>query len=207
MKNLLKKNYLSYLILGAILLTHIFIFTKLIYFPYPELFIYPYLTNHGLKPYGQILDQHFPGLMFFPINLDNLGMNTPEGAKFWSISIVIIIHLMIFLIGSEIFKNRLSQLMNMLKAELVFQELFKGAKTQKQIAERLRISTSTVNNALKPLERIGAIEKRKFGFKIKEAPVDWKNAPESHVGLKAYFQVIMETVKIRWNLISGRYEM
>ena len=48
---------------------------------------------------------------------------------------------------------------------------------------------------------------RKFSFKIKEVPVDWKNAPESHVGLKAYFQVIMETVKIRWNLISGRYEM
>ena len=48
---------------------------------------------------------------------------------------------------------------------------------------------------------------RKFGFKIKEVPVDWKNAPESHVGLKAYFQVLMETVKIRWNLISGRYEM
>ncbi|MBI2674778.1 MAG: glycosyltransferase family 2 protein [Candidatus Yanofskybacteria bacterium] len=47
---------------------------------------------------------------------------------------------------------------------------------------------------------------RKFGFKIKEVPVDWKNAPESHVGLKAYFQVLIETVKIRWNLISGRYK-
>ena len=48
---------------------------------------------------------------------------------------------------------------------------------------------------------------RKFGHKIKEVPVDWENAPESHVGLSAYFQVLMETVKIRWNLISGRYEM
>ncbi|MBI4157999.1 MAG: glycosyltransferase family 2 protein [Candidatus Yanofskybacteria bacterium] len=48
---------------------------------------------------------------------------------------------------------------------------------------------------------------RKFGFKIKEVPVDWKNAPESRVGLKAYFQVLLETVKIRWNLISGKYEM
>ena len=46
---------------------------------------------------------------------------------------------------------------------------------------------------------------RKFGFKIKEVPVDWKNAPESHVGLKAYFQVLMETVKIRWNLWTGKY--
>ena len=47
---------------------------------------------------------------------------------------------------------------------------------------------------------------RKFGFKIKEVPVNWKNAPESHVGLKAYFQVLMETVKIRRNLIIKKYD-
>lgn len=47
---------------------------------------------------------------------------------------------------------------------------------------------------------------RKFGFNIKEVPVDWKNAPESHVGLKAYFQVLAETIKIRWNLITKKYD-
>ena len=47
---------------------------------------------------------------------------------------------------------------------------------------------------------------RKFGFKIKEVPVDWKNAPESHVGLGAYFQVLLETVKIKLNLLTGRYD-
>ena len=47
---------------------------------------------------------------------------------------------------------------------------------------------------------------RKFGFRIKEVPVDWKNSVESHVGLKAYFQVLMETVKIRWNLWMWKYE-
>jgi len=47
---------------------------------------------------------------------------------------------------------------------------------------------------------------RKFGFKIKEVPVNWKNSPESHVGLKAYFQVLMETIKIRWNLMTGIYD-
>ncbi len=54
----------------------------------------------------------------------------------------------------------------MLKSELVFLEIFNGAKTQKGIAERLGISLSTVNNAIKPLARIGAIEKRKFGLKL-----------------------------------------
>ncbi len=46
---------------------------------------------------------------------------------------------------------------------------------------------------------------RKFGFKIKEVPIDWKNSPESRVVLKTYFQVLMETVRIRWNLITGKY--
>lgn len=47
---------------------------------------------------------------------------------------------------------------------------------------------------------------RRFGYKIKEVPIDWKNAPGSHVGLEAYFQVLMETVKIRWNLIIHKYD-
>ncbi len=63
------------ILLLFIILIHIFITFKLIFFPYPELFIYPYLTNHGLLPYKQILDQHFPGLMFLPINFNNLGKN------------------------------------------------------------------------------------------------------------------------------------
>jgi len=46
---------------------------------------------------------------------------------------------------------------------------------------------------------------KKFGYKIKELPVDWKNDPNSKVGLKAYIQVLIETVIIRWNLIIGRY--
>ena len=49
---------------------------------------------------------------------------------------------------------------------------------------------------------------RKFGYKIKEVPVDWKNDPNtgSHPGLSAYFQVLMETVKIRLNLMTGKYD-
>lgn len=46
---------------------------------------------------------------------------------------------------------------------------------------------------------------RKFGFRIKELPVDWHNDPNSKVGLKAYIQVLLETVKIRWNLVTGKY--
>jgi len=46
---------------------------------------------------------------------------------------------------------------------------------------------------------------RKFGYKIKELPVDWKNDPNSKVGLNAYIQVLSETVKIRLNILMGKY--
>ena len=45
-------------------------------------------------------------------------------------------------------------------------ELFSGEATQAGIAKKLGISLSTVNNALKPLQRIGAIEKMRFGFRL-----------------------------------------
>lgn len=47
---------------------------------------------------------------------------------------------------------------------------------------------------------------RKYGYKIKEVSIYWSNdILHSKVTLKAYFQVLMETVKVRWNLIIGRY--
>jgi len=48
---------------------------------------------------------------------------------------------------------------------------------------------------------------RKYHYKIKEVPIDWKNdISNSKVGLNAYFQVLTETVKIRWNLMTGKYK-
>src|SRR3989344_2699962 len=101
---------IAVVILFIILVTHTLIIKSLIYFPYPELFLYPYLTNNGLTPYKDIFDQHFPGLMFLPINLDNLGMNTPEMARVWSIAVVLIIHLLIFFITYKILKDPLKAL-------------------------------------------------------------------------------------------------
>lgn len=47
---------------------------------------------------------------------------------------------------------------------------------------------------------------RKIGYKIKEVPINWKNdIIHSKVTLKAYFQVLMETMRVRWNLMTGRY--
>lgn len=121
----MSKNNLQYFLFGLILLVHAFLLTKLIFFPYPELFIYPYLTNHGLLPYSQILDQHFPGLMFLPINLDNLGMQNEVDARIWLLGIVLITHILLFFISSKILKSSSKALLvNLLY--LIWQPFFEG---------------------------------------------------------------------------------
>lgn len=50
-----------------------------------------------------------------------------------------------------------------------------------------------------------AVAKKK-GFKIKQIPVVWINDAESHVKFSAYFEVLLETIKIRINMIKGLYK-
>lgn len=46
---------------------------------------------------------------------------------------------------------------------------------------------------------------RALGYKIKEVPVNWVNDPKTHVKFSSYFQVLGETVKVRFNLWRNRY--
>jgi dolichyl-phosphate beta-glucosyltransferase len=48
----------------------------------------------------------------------------------------------------------------------------------------------------------------KFGYKIKEVPVKWHNDPNSasHPRLSAYIQVLLDTLRIRRDLLFGRYK-
>jgi len=47
---------------------------------------------------------------------------------------------------------------------------------------------------------------RKMGYKIKEVPVRWVNDPESKVKFKGMVRMLKELVKIKWDLITGKYE-
>jgi dolichyl-phosphate beta-glucosyltransferase len=47
---------------------------------------------------------------------------------------------------------------------------------------------------------------KKMGYKIKEIPVYWKNAPESKVKPKWIVNMFIDLLKIRFNLIKGIYE-
>ena len=111
-------------ILILIILAHIFVLSKLIFFPYPELFIYPYLTNHGLIPYLNIFDQHFPGLMFFPINLGNLGMTTPEMARLWQYGVVIFTQVILYFVARKFFGSKKAIIANVFF--LLWQPFFEG---------------------------------------------------------------------------------
>lgn len=46
---------------------------------------------------------------------------------------------------------------------------------------------------------------RKFNYKIGIVPIHWINDPQSHVSLTAYFKVLLDVLKIRWNLTRGKY--
>jgi len=49
---------------------------------------------------------------------------------------------------------------------------------------------------------------RKFGYKIKEVPIKWHNDPNtaSHPRLSAYIQVLLDTLRIKRDLLLGRYK-
>ena len=93
------------IILIVIIGLHLLLLSRLIFFPYPELFIYSYLTDQGLLPYKQILDQLFPGLMFFPVNLHSLGMNNPQVARIWHFGVVSLTHIFLFVVARKLFKS------------------------------------------------------------------------------------------------------
>jgi dolichyl-phosphate beta-glucosyltransferase len=47
---------------------------------------------------------------------------------------------------------------------------------------------------------------RKNGFKIGIVPAKWMDNKETHVKIGTYFEVLRETVRIRLNLMTGKYK-
>jgi dolichyl-phosphate beta-glucosyltransferase len=47
---------------------------------------------------------------------------------------------------------------------------------------------------------------RRRGFRIKEVPIRWVNAPNSKVRATTYFEVLAEVWKVRKNLRAGKYD-
>jgi hypothetical protein len=70
-------------------LLHILVLWLLKFVPTPEFFVYPYLASNGWIPYLEIVDHHFPGLSFWPINFWNLGFTNIVSFKILLILVVL----------------------------------------------------------------------------------------------------------------------
>jgi len=46
----------------------------------------------------------------------------------------------------------------------------------------------------------------KLGYKIKTVPVTWVNDPNSKVKLSGYINTFVELARIKWNLMTGKYD-
>lgn len=97
----------------------------LIFFPYPEIFVYPYLAKNGFLPYKNILDQHFPSLLMMSFNFRDLGITTPESARIYLIGSVILSHIFIYAISQFVIPNAKIRLIPNFMF-LIFQPLFDG---------------------------------------------------------------------------------
>lgn len=97
-----KRVVLFAVVIGVL---HSILLSKISFFPYPEFFVYPYLTSKGFVPYKEILDQHFPGFMFFPVNFYSLGIREPADFRLVQYATVFISHLLLFFASLKIFKG------------------------------------------------------------------------------------------------------
>jgi hypothetical protein len=118
-------KYKIFIGLAGIILLHLWLLSKITFFPYPEFFVYSYLTKAGLVPYTQIIDQHFPGLVFFPVNLATLGIDTVFEYHIIQLCVVFISHILLWLIGRKLFKSNLYALISNLLF-LIWQPFFEG---------------------------------------------------------------------------------
>lgn len=118
-------KYKYHLALTVIIIAHLVLLLNLVFFPYPEFFVYSYLTESGLLPYKQIFDQHFPGLMFFPVNLSSLGLLSVEAMRAMQLLLVLATQVTLFVTAKEVFKSERKALFaNVLY--LLWQPYFEG---------------------------------------------------------------------------------
>lgn len=123
--NNINKPSVSLLILLLIILIHLLLLLKLIFFPYPELFVYSFLSAKGLLAYKDIFDQHFPGIMLLPINLYSLGLASFSAIRAVHLVLIAINQLLLYKIGRKYFKSNYKALfLNFLY--LLWQPYFEG---------------------------------------------------------------------------------
>jgi len=113
-------------ILFLIIIAHVSILSLIKFFPYPEIFIYPYLVRKGLLPYKDIFDQHFPSLLFSPVNFASLGVNSEVSARFFNLLLIVMNHILLFSSANFILKRQRKKALIANILYLLIQPLFEG---------------------------------------------------------------------------------
>jgi hypothetical protein len=96
------------------------------FIPPAEFFVYPYLTARGLLPYTQIIDHHFPGLFFFPVNFFSLGFTDPLSFKTLALLVVLLTSVLLSRLAKH---HRISpgQVVTVIALYSVWQIFFSGS--------------------------------------------------------------------------------
>ena len=79
-----------------------------------------------------------------------------------------------------------------------------GFKAFRDYAAEKIFSAAKINRWAFDVEALALA--KKLDYKIGIVPIHWINDPDSHVGLMSYFKVLFDVLKIRWNLMRGKYE-
>lgn len=79
-----------------------------------------------------------------------------------------------------------------------------GFKAFRDYAAEKIFSVTKINRWAFDVEALALA--KKFDYKIGIVPVHWINDPSSHVSMMGYFKVLLDVLKIRWNLIRRKYD-
>jgi dolichyl-phosphate beta-glucosyltransferase len=79
-----------------------------------------------------------------------------------------------------------------------------GFKSFRDYAAEKIFSKTAINRWAFDVEALALA--RKLDYKIGIIPIHWINDPKSHVSLPAYFKVLFDVAKIRWNLTRRKYD-
>jgi dolichyl-phosphate beta-glucosyltransferase len=80
-----------------------------------------------------------------------------------------------------------------------------GFKAFRDYATEKIFSVAKINRWAFDVEALALA--RKLGYKIGIIPVKWENDPKSRVSMMAYFKVLFDVAKIRWDLMRKKYEI
>lgn len=110
----MKKIPFPFLVFVLLAAFQLWLLKSLTLFITPEFTVYTYFSTHGLLPYRQIIDQHFPAIFFGPFGLETLGLGSPQTLLLLYPILIILINLLFW----RIIQSKTQDLMSRILLQL-----------------------------------------------------------------------------------------